>query len=91
MSENKLPENAEARFDRPMAQGSTKRHAKPSSSKARHTAKAAAVTKKGRRHEPPKKPVLIKQAGMRKVVYRQPSTTLFLTAVRHSKQKSLDR
>lgn len=51
-----------------MAQGNTKGlQAKPSSSKARHAAKAAAATKKGRRHEPPKKPALIKEASMRKV------------------------
>ncbi|KAF8133640.1 hypothetical protein EV363DRAFT_1448328 [Boletus edulis] len=52
-----------------MAQGNTKGlQAKPSSSKARHAAKAAAAPKKGRRHEPPKKPVLIKQASMRKAL-----------------------
>jgi hypothetical protein len=53
-----------------MAQGNTKGlQAKPASSKARHAAKAASAPKKGRRHEPPKKPALIKEAHMRKVSY----------------------
>ncbi|KAN0087444.1 hypothetical protein V8E55_006065 [Tylopilus felleus] len=52
-----------------MAQGNTKGlQAKSSSSKARHAARAAAVPKKGRRHEPPKKPALIKEASMRKAL-----------------------
>ncbi|KIK91887.1 hypothetical protein PAXRUDRAFT_148485 [Paxillus rubicundulus Ve08.2h10] len=50
-----------------MVQGKTKGlQAKASSSKARHAAKAAAAPKKGKRHEPPKKPALVKEASMRK-------------------------
>ncbi|KIJ17693.1 hypothetical protein PAXINDRAFT_97913 [Paxillus involutus ATCC 200175] len=52
-----------------MVQGKTKGlQAKASSSKARHAAKAAAAPKKGKRHEPPKKPALVQVASMRKAL-----------------------
>ncbi|KAF8840749.1 hypothetical protein BDN67DRAFT_880196, partial [Paxillus ammoniavirescens] len=52
-----------------MVQGKTKGlQAKASSSKTRHAAKAAAAPKKGKRHEPPKKPALVKEASMRKAL-----------------------
>ncbi|KAF9007663.1 hypothetical protein BDZ89DRAFT_1079353 [Hymenopellis radicata] len=50
-----------------MAQGKTKGlQAKSPAAASRHAAKAAAGTKKGKRHIPPKKTVLVKQAQMQK-------------------------
>ncbi len=52
-----------------MAQGKTKGlQAKSPAAASRHAAKAAAGTKKGKRHIPPKKTVLVKQAQMHKVL-----------------------
>ncbi|KAF9454750.1 hypothetical protein P691DRAFT_794578 [Macrolepiota fuliginosa MF-IS2] len=48
-----------------MAQGKTK-GLQTKAPSARHAQKAAANTKKGKKHIPPKKPVLIKQAQMHK-------------------------
>jgi hypothetical protein len=49
-----------------MVQGKSKGIQKKAPS-ARHAQKAAANTKKGKKHVPPKKPALIKQAQMHKV------------------------
>ncbi|PPQ72291.1 hypothetical protein CVT26_007121 [Gymnopilus dilepis] len=49
-----------------MAQGKTKGLQAKASNNSRHAAKAAANTKKGKRAIAPKKPILVKQAAMKK-------------------------
>jgi hypothetical protein len=49
-----------------MVQGKTK-GLQSKASPSRHAAKAAAMTKKGRKFIAPKKPILMKQASMHKV------------------------
>ena len=67
-----------------MAQGKTKGLQAKASNNSRHAAKAAANTKKGKRAIAPKKPILVKQAAMKKVCFLSEIDSLQISLINDS-------